>query len=173
MAKTTKKALAVLIASLIAAALYRMGGWGKPFKSWMRDWIIPIVAYGLLYFLKTPVNLLGWLMILPAIALTGAACTTYWDNSKDQTKDFIARMINWMYPEDNMYLHGLFVGLGAFPLIWAGFAWWLILIRAIILALFMGVLNWWVHKYSIKHSDIAEECSRGASIIATLPILLI
>lgn len=98
-------------------------------------------------------------MILPAIALTGLALTTYWD-------DLFGGV-------DNFYMHGLFVGLGAFPLIWAGFTWWLILIRAIILALFMGALNWAVHKYKVKHSDIIEECSRGASIIATLPILLI
>jgi hypothetical protein len=80
MAKTSKKALAVLIASIVGAILYRLGGFGKPFKSWMRDWIIPIVAYGLLYFLRPPVNLVGWLMILPAIALTGAALTTYYDS---------------------------------------------------------------------------------------------
>ncbi len=160
MGKNLRKTLAVLIASIVGAILYRLGGiGGKYFKSWMRDWLIPPLAYGLLFWLKQPTNLLGWLMVLPAIALTGLALTTYWD-------DLFGGV-------DNFYMHGLFVGLGAFPLIWAGFAWWLILIRAIILALFMGALNWAVHKYKVKHSDIIEECGRGASIIATLPILLI
>lgn len=168
------KKVVILIASIVGAILYRLGGiGGKYFKSWMRDWLIPPLAYGLLFWLKQPTNLLGWLMVLPAIALTGGALTTYWDDSKDQTKDFIARMINWMYPKDNLYLHGLFVGLGAFPLIWAGFAWWLILIRAVILALFMGGLNWLVHKYKIKYSDWVEELGRGFAIVVTIPLLLI
>ena len=161
MGKIAKKSLIVLIAAILSSIAYRLGGWGKPFKSWHRDWLIPAIAYGLLYFLRPPVNLVGWLMILPAIALTGASLTTYWDS------------IPFNKGKDNFAMHGFFCGLGAFPLIWAGFSWCMILVRAVILAVFMGGLNWWVHKYSIKHSDIIEELSRGASIIATLPILLI
>jgi len=131
---------------------------GKYFKTWMRDWIIPPLAYGLLYYLKTPVDLVGWLMILPAIALTGAALTTYLDS---------------IFGYDNFYAHGFLIGLGAFPMFWYGSAWWIILVRAIILALFMGGLNWWVHKYKIPKSDWIEELSRGAIIVLTTPLLMI
>jgi hypothetical protein len=153
------KTLAVIIASIISAGFYRLGGiGGKYFKSWMRDWLIPPLAYGLLYFLRPPVNLIGWLMILPAIALTGAALTTYLDS---------------IFGYDNFAMHGFLIGLGAFPMFWYGSAWWIILVRAILLGAFMGGLNWWVHKYSIKYSDWIEELGRGFVIVLSIPLLLI
>ena len=155
---TKKKTLAVIVASILGAILYRLGGWKRPFRTWMRDWLIPPLAYGLLYYLKTPVDLVGWLMILPAIALTGAAMTTYLDS---------------IFGYDNFYAHGFLIGLGAFPMFWYGSAWWIILVRAIILALFMGGLNWWVHKYKIPKSDWVEELSRGFAIVISVPLLLI
>jgi len=152
-----KKAV-ILIASAISALLYRAGGFGKPFKSWQRDWLIPPLAYGLLFYLKAPVNLVGWLMILPAILLTGLALTTYWDS---------------VFGYDSFWFHGFMVGLGAFPMFWYGSAWWIILVRAILLAIFMGGLNWLVHKYKIKYSDWVEELGRGFAIVVTIPLLLI
>jgi hypothetical protein len=97
-------------------------------------------------------------MIIPAIALTGAALTAYWDT---------------IFGFDNFWFHGFMVGLGAFPMFWYGSAWWIILVRAIILAVFMGGLNWFVHKYHIKYSDWIEELSRGFAIVVTIPLLLI
>ena len=75
--------------------------------------------------------------------------------------------------KDNFFMHGFFIGLGAFPLIWAGIPWWLILLRSIILAVFMGGLNWWVHKYKIPKSDWIEELGRGFAITITVPLLII
>lgn len=125
----------------------------------MRDWIIPPLAYGLLFYLKTPVDLIGWLMIIPAIALTGGALTTYWDNLFGGV--------------DNFYMHGAMVGLGAFPFIWSGVHWWTILVRLIILGGTMGALNIWINKTKIKHKDWIEELFRGFIIMATIPLLLI
>ena len=138
---------------ILCAVLYRLGGIGNPFKSWMRDWLIPVILY--VYFLFF--NHHNWWFILPAIVLTGGALTTYWDN---------------VFGYDNFYFHGWMIGLGAFPLFWMDVHWWLILIRAILLTL-MGLLNWWVIKKQIKYADWVEELSRGAWIALTMPLLLI
>jgi hypothetical protein len=125
----------------------------------MRDWLIPPLAYGLLFYLKTPSIWWQWLLIFPAILLTGFALTTYWDflfNNKD-----------------NFYMHGAMVGLGAFPMIWAGVHWYMVLIRLIILAVFMGQLNYWVNKKAIPFRDWIEELGRGLIIIATIPLLIL
>jgi len=97
-------------------------------------------------------------MILPAIILTGLALTTYLDS---------------IFGYDNFYAHGFLCGLGAFPMVWYGSVWWIILVRAILLALFMGGLNWLVHKYKIKYSDWIEELGRGFAIIITITMLCI
>lgn len=148
-----------LLATLLCAGLYRAGGYGKPFKTWMRDWIIPVILYASIAFFCVPKHFLGWIMLVLAILPTGAALTTYWD------KLFGGK--------DNFYMHGFMVGLGAFPLFWYGSHWYLILIRAIILAVFMGLLNFFANKYQWKHSDWIEECGRGAIIILTIPLLVI
>jgi hypothetical protein len=91
-------------------------------------------------------------MIIPAVVLTGASLTTYLDS---------------IFGYDNFWAAGFLVGLGALPFIWAGVAWWVILIRAVLL----GVL--WGGWCKLFGNDIVEECGRGAFIVLTLPILLI
>ncbi|MFA5747388.1 MAG: hypothetical protein WC926_04965 [Candidatus Paceibacterota bacterium] len=143
--------LSLLILTLICAILYRLGGIGKPFKSWMRDWLIPPLIYAWLFYYRHPDAWYGWLMILPAIGLTGAALTTYLDS---------------IFGYDNFWAAGFLVGLAAFPLYWTGIAWWLILIRAVLLGVTWGV---WCKLFS---NDWVEECGRGAFIALTLPLLL-
>lgn len=150
--------LPTLIASVIAALLYRAGGWGKPFKTWMRDWIIPPLAYGLLLYLKPPTIWWQWLLILPAILLTGGALTAYW-----------GKLFNGV---DNFYMHGAMIGLGAFPFIWMGVHWWMILIRLIVLGLAMGSLNIWINKTKIPFKDWIEELFRGFVVVVTILLLL-
>jgi hypothetical protein len=160
MSKKKPSILLILgIAALIGGILYRLGGIGKPFKTWMRDWIIPPLAYFVLLFWWHPGNLIGWLMYLPAILLTGGALTTYWDKL--------------FADKDNFYMHGLMVGLGAFPFIWAGLHWWMILIRAILLGLSMGLINKYANKWHLPFSDWIEEISRGMLILGTTYLLLI
>lgn len=136
-----------------------MGGWGKPFKSWQRDWLIPPLTCGLLFYLKTPSVWWQWLLALPIILLMGGALTTYWDSL--------------FHDKDNFYMHGAMIGLAMFPAIWIGVHWWMILIRLIILSVFMGQLNYWVNKKSVPFSDWIEELSRGFIIIATIPLLIL
>jgi hypothetical protein len=149
--------IALAISTLICAILYRLGGIGKPFASWQRDWLIPPIIYGLWGYLHHT-NLLGWLLVLPAIALTGGALTTYWDNLSSNG-------------EGNFYVHGFMVGLGAFPLFFAGTHWYLILVRCLLLALLIGQLNYWVNKKSVPFRDWIEELGRGALIASTIILL--
>ena len=144
--------ISLLILTLICAILYRLGGYGKPFKSWMRDWLIPPLIYAWLLYYRHPGALWGYLLVLPAIGLTGAALTTYLDS---------------IFGYDNFYAAGFLVGLGAIPFMFAGIAWWIILIRAVVLGLCWGA---WCKFFG---NDWVEELSRGAFIALTLPLLLI
>ncbi|MCK9370621.1 hypothetical protein M0R04_11985 [Candidatus Dojkabacteria bacterium] len=143
-----------LIVTIVSAILYRLGGW---IKSWLRDWLIPLLLYGTIVFFSVPSHFLGYICLIIAILLTGLALTTYYDS---------------LFGFDNFWFHGFMIGLGAFPLIWYGSIWYLILVRAIILAITFGLLNWWVNKKQIKYSDWIEELSRGFLILATFPLLL-
>jgi hypothetical protein len=147
----------IFISSIVSGLLYRIGGIGDPFKTWMRDWIIPLLLYGVLLFYWHPTNLIGWLMFVPSIALTGGALTTYWDE---------------LFGKDNFYFHGFCVGLGALPLIFSGIHWYMILVRAVFLCLGMGILNTVINKIKIPFSDWIEELSRGILILATVKSLL-
>lgn len=144
--------LSCLILALICAILYRLGGYGQPFKSWMRDWLIPPLIYAWLLYFRHPGAWYGWLIILPAVALTGAVLTTYLDN---------------IFGFDNYWAAGFLVGLGAIPFIWSGIAWWIILFRAVLLAILWG--SW----CKIFSNDWAEELGRGFFIAITLLIFLI
>jgi len=158
----------IIIFSCLSSILYRLGGIGeKYFKTWMRDWLIPLVAFIVMFFvlkIKAP-----WYIHLISFGLLGGFLTTYWDNSKNPIKDMIAKVINWTYPEDNFYLHGGFLGAAYLPYAICGsINWFSFSLRVLVLAIFIGGLNWIVHKLHIPFSDWIEELSRGFVIIATL-----
>jgi hypothetical protein len=90
--------------------------------------------------------LIGWSWLLvPTYALLGGAFSTYWD---------------WLFKgEDNFWFSGFMVGLALFPLIFCGFIWWVILIRAIVLSIAWGVIC------SLSDNDFTEEYVRGASAV--------
>jgi len=143
--------LSGLALTLICAILYRLGGYGKPFRSWMRDWLIPPLIYTWLLYYRHPDAWYGWLMILPAVVLTGAALTTYLDS---------------IFGYDNFWAAGFLVGLGAIPFMFAGMVWWIILARAILLGILWGG---WCNIFS---NDWVEELGRGGLIALTLFLLL-
>lgn len=146
------KLLIILVGAIISGILYRCGGKGKPYHTLYRDAGCPITMLLVMYLLgKWHISLL-----VCAFLLYGAL-TTYWDflfNNKD-----------------NFYMHGFMCGLAMLPLIFNGVAWWLIFLRAIVLALGMGLLNKYANKYYWKHTDIKEEVGRGSFLILTLPLL--
>lgn len=146
------KILLFLLLTLISAGLYRLGGWGKPFKSWLRDWLCPACIYGALLLWWQPSVWWGWLLLLVAYGLTGGALTTYLDS---------------IFGYDNFYASGFLVGLGAFPLMFCGVAWWTVLVRAVLTGILWGVLC------DLASNDWVEELGRGSIIVLTVPLLLI
>jgi hypothetical protein len=163
------KGCILLLISCISAILYRAGGQGKDPDAqpkwmpmwlrdhWVRDWLIPGVV--LLTIMLTFVNARASVNIVSFICsygLMGAALSTYWD---------------WLFKgKDNMYMHGFGVGLALFPLSLFGMSWCGVIIRAVVLGLSMGLLQKYVLKKQIPHSDVIEEMGRGALIILTLPL---
>lgn len=141
-----------LILTVICSALYRAGGYGKPFKSWHRDWLCPACVYGALLIFWHPALWWQYLLILPAYGLLGAALTTYLDT---------------IFGYDNFWAAGLLCGLAAFPLYWAGISWYAILIRAVLIGILWGA---WCKIFS---NDTTEELGRGSFICITIPLLLI
>lgn len=145
-----------LIISLLSGVLYRLGGWGKPFRSWMRDWPLSIIS--LFYFLflshyNFRLSFYNLSIFTSYILLNVAALSTYWDI--------------FFNGEDNFYAHGFFCGLAALALIFLGISPFVVIVRAIICSLAMGI---WSKK--ISNVDL-EEGGRGFIYMATVPILLI
>ena len=136
----------ILFLSIVSAILYRAGGMSQDTKhwipkwlrhSWVRDWLCPICAL-LPLVLVYP----SWLFILAYLALAGCL-TTYWD---------------FLFGFDNFWFSGFMCGVAAFMLIWVGLTWWLILIRAIALALLWGGIC------AVSSNDFVEEYSRGFTL---------
>lgn len=148
----------LFILSLIAGIFGRMGGVGKPFRSWMRDWIIPIFELIIIWiYLGFKINY--WWIYLLIYSISGISFSTYWD---------------WLFGEDNLWFSGFFVGLSLFPLLWLHIAWWIILAQAFLLAVIWGGLNKWLpKKVLIWRRDTAEEFLRYASRILALIILFL
>jgi phosphotransferase system glucose/maltose/N-acetylglucosamine-specific IIC component len=99
-----------------------------------------------------PMDWLGYLMFIPAIGLTGGALSTYWDN---------------LFGFDNYWFAGFLVGIAAFPLYWSGVHWYLIIARALLLAVLWG--GW---SAAIK-KDTWEEYGRGGFTALTMALLLL
>lgn len=133
----------VILCAIACSVLYRAGGLSKeqPYwipvwmrRSWVRDWLCPLFVL-LPLFIQQP----HWIFI-PIYGIMGALLTTYWD---------------WLFKYDNFWFSGFFVGLSIMPLILIGCVWWIILIKAIILAVLWG--GW----CTIFKNDHMEEHGRG------------
>lgn len=141
----------VITYSIISGILYRWGG-SEGWNTKVRDFGVPLVAT--LFLLYT--HDFSYIPYILTFLLTFLSLTTYYDE---------------VFGYDNLYAHGLMVGLASLPLAWVGVAWWLIVARAFFLGLFMGLLNRYANKWQVPHSDIVEEFGRGFLIVATLPII--
>lgn len=151
------KTVVWLVISVISALLYWLGGrsWGN--KA-IRRFGCPLVVYGYLWWLKSFSGLKSAILLVCAYILTALALSTYHDYlAPDKTSE------NWLC----WLMTGLCYGLAAFPLIWTGIHWYLILIRAIILA----ITIMWLRERTGK--DWLEEMGSGFLLCVTIPILLI
>ena len=137
------KLLMILVASILSAILYRMGGKGKPYNTKYRDMGCPTVLLALvasLFGLK-----LGfWWVYLLLFGLSFGALTTYWD--------FLFK------DKDNFWMHGFMCALPGLLLCFV-IPWWIPVIRLIICTVGMG---WWS---KIIGNDVVEECGRGVFFI--------
>lgn len=130
----------------LSSIFYRAGGLSQEEKywiptwmrhSWVRDWLCPLFCL-LPLFLQHP----SWLFIL-AYGAMGGAFSTYWKLYKGRA---------------NFWLSGFMVGMASLPLIFCGFAWWKLLIRAVALGVAWG--GW----SALIGNDHLEEHGRGALV---------
>ena len=139
-----------IIAVVFSAILYRAGGLDKETKhwipvwlrqSWVRDWLCPFFSYSVLLLAWHPSSWVGWVSLVLAYGLLGVSLSTYWD---------------WLFGFDNYWFSGFMCGLSALPLVLDGFPWWLVVIRAVAIALAWGI---WCKVFG---NDNVEEYGRGA-----------
>jgi hypothetical protein len=150
----------LILLSLFSGLCYRLGGIGRPFRTWMRDWLCPLIAIGALLMFWHPGNILSWLILPLCYLMMGGSLTTYWDETSSNG-------------EDNFYMHGFMVGFAFIPLAFVGIPWYLIVLRAIVLSLFMGLLNVYAQKWFPKVSDWIEEIGRGISLVISIPLFIL
>lgn len=147
--------------TILSAILYRLGGWGdegrKQFPN-APDWLFNTKArdIGCALCACLAVRLLCgsdivWYLYIPCFGLLFGSLTTYWD---------------FINGKDNFWLHGFACGIAFMPFAFH-ITWWALLLRAVVLAVGMGLVS------VLSGKDIVEECGRGALIIATLPLILI
>lgn len=153
--------LLMLPFAILSGVFGRMGG-SENYNSNWRDIGINLLHVIFLFFTVNwiaPVWL--WLLIV-YFGLFKASISTYWD---------------FLFGFDNFWMHGFMLGLSAFVICFITGHWWLMLIRSIGLALFMGIWYLW-HPTKIKLFGInwngaqIEEFGRYAVLTATLPMVI-
>jgi hypothetical protein len=136
---------------IISGIFGRMSGSGMN-KLWRRLGcsLIALVALWLLVGFQ----LSYWWVYLIICGLQFYTLSGYWD---------------WLFGYDNMWFSGFMTGIALLPAIIIGMDWWIIIIRAIILAIIWGCLNVYLPQKGIWiwRRDIVEEFLR----YATIPLL--
>lgn len=132
----------IILISVLTSIFYHAGGLSQdePYwipkwmrHTWVRDWICPLFCL-LPMFISRP----SWLFVL-AYGAMGGAFTTYWKYKGNA----------------NFWLSGFIVGLTCLPLIFCSFAWWRVLLRAFVIAI------WWGFWSDAFDNDHWEEHGRG------------
>ena len=143
--------------SILSGLFYRFGGMGLPplYRYWRRA-LCPIITL-IAWILLTGFNPHYWLAYIIFVGLNFASLITYFDFGGEC---------------DNFWLTGFVYGIAALPLLFTGVAWYLILLRAIILAVTIGGLNFIVNKIKwLPFKDYIEELSRGFLLVFSLLLL--
>lgn len=155
---------AIFTLGIIAGIFGRMGGAGHPYKSWMRDWLVPLfflTGFYVLYPLAISIKLMAIFII--TYGLLGASLTTYWDE-----------IFGW----DNLGFAGFVCGLSAIPLVWLKIKWYWIVIRALFLGMVWFALNKYLPPsekkiFGIWRRDVAEEFLRYFWVVMSLFLLIL
>ena len=152
--------LYLILASLVSALLYRLGGWGgegrRDFPSlpgWLfdtkaRDIGCAAVTFGATFIvgLSAP----WWIHLICFLLLFGAL-TTYWDE---------------LFGYDNHYFHGLMCACAYLPYVFFGDP-LAIMLRVFAVGLLMGLWS----KLITHH--VWEECGRGFVLPMTLGLVIL
>ena len=156
----------ILLLSGISSVLYRAGGLNSNYKhwipkclrqSWVRDWLCPIFVLISIY-LVNPFVLSKWWLLIISYGIMGASLSTYWD---------------WLFDDwDNFWFSGFMCGMAIFPIAFCGVNPFIMLARAVILALIWGGVNAIVNNNKIPHSDFIEEYTRGFSLPITILLFI-
>jgi hypothetical protein len=144
--------LCLIIISLLSGLFGRMGGAGKSGQwydkildtKW-RDCGCSILNV-LTLCLFLPFQLKFWWIYLIIFGLHWASYSTYWD---------------WLFKYDNLWFSGFMVGLSMMPALFINpLIWYILILRAIILAVIWGLLNIILPNNKIFGHDVTEEFLR-------------
>ena len=159
------KLLILAILSVMAGIFDRAGGSGNYSRLW-RILGVPICQVASLALFWHPNTILGWSMLVLTLGLLMGAISTY--------RLFFPKPKDGNYGGFTFGFYGFAQGLAMGLLIMAGLHWYLILGRAILLGILLGV---WFNNFNIKiglwQSDIVQEFFRGLVICLTVPLILI
>jgi len=159
----------IILLSIASSICYRAGGWGNEGRikfprlpGWLFNTKARDVGCGLCtiwaFFLLKPTFLpwvstwMVWVVSILTVPIMLGTLSTYWDE---------------LFEYDNFWFHGFMCGVAFFLFAiitghWIGFT-----IRCFTLSILMG---WWS---AIIGLDWLEEGFRGASLVFTIPLLLI
>jgi hypothetical protein len=137
----------LIILSVLSAVLGRMGG-ADGFDTKFRDAGCSVIAvFGLSLFV--PFQIGYWWVYLIIIGLHWLSFSSYWD---------------WLFGFDNLWFSGFMVGMSMLPAVFIVHSiWWIIIIRALVLAIAWGCFNKFLPKkvFCWRH-DVGEELLRYA-----------
>lgn len=146
-------ALLIIFLAVCSSILYRAGGLDKttPYfipvwmrQSFVRDWLCPL-CFGILFVPHSWFQLAMWSCYY---GFSGLAISSYFE---------------WK-GKHNFWISGFRVGLAGLFLAW-GLAWYWLLLRAFVVAIIWGGLNWFLNSRTVKHADDIEEHVRGFVLI--------
>jgi len=148
-----------LILSIISGILYRLGGYGDPWNTKVRDLGCPTIALLSMWLMG------GWnWWLIPCFFFFFGALTTYW--SELQKPDDEVSYLEWA-------LTGFIYGLAFLPYAWATGRWLGFGVRVAILACFMPLWSYLTDLLSkYEGMDNIGEWGRGYACNITLPLLL-
>ena len=148
------KILILVILSMLSGVAYRAGGWDKGNRMY-RILGVPLITIIWLLTQKVGLTQVNWQAILSyflTFGLSAGMISAYW--GQDEKK--------WGY-----WCHGLGLSLALLPIAIITGHWWGFAIRTVVLTGFITVWS------QLTKWDIWEDRGRGASIIASMPLLLI
>ena len=135
--------IVLIVLSIVSGIAGRMGGSGRYSRLWRLLGCSFIAILALCLFI--PFKLSFWWVYFIIFGLHIGAFSTYWDE---------------VFGFDNLWVSGFCVGLAMFPAIALGVVWWILLIRAIFLAIAWGLLNLYVYPIGKWNRAQVEEFCR-------------